>query len=84
MTLAALYIALALIAGSFIVWGVCLRIRDNRAGMHRWVESEWRGSRGVGEGKAYFALVKCRVCGAYAEAGQEFAFGCPGRKGRKR
>jgi len=45
MTLAALYIALALIAGSFVVWGVCLRIRDNRDGKHRWAE-EWSHLRG--------------------------------------
>jgi len=77
MTFMALYVALALIAGSFIVWGACLRIRDNRAGKHRWVESD---SRGVGEGQAYFDLVKCRRCGDYAEAGQGAIYGCKGRK----
>jgi len=30
MTLAALYVALALIAGSFITLGICLRLRRNR------------------------------------------------------
>lgn len=84
MTLAFLYVALALIAGSFITLGVCLRIRDNRAGKHRWVGTVWRGSRGVGEGKTYFDLVKCFRCGAYAEVGRQARYGCPGRKGRKR
>jgi len=35
MTLAALYVALALIAGSLTVLAICLRVRDNRAGKHR-------------------------------------------------
>jgi len=83
MTLAALYVALALIAGSLTVLVICLRVCDNRADKHRWVESGWTGSRGFGEGQVYFDLVKCRKCGAYAEAGQEAIYGCPGRKGRK-
>ena len=71
MTLVALYVALALIAGSLIVLGVCLRIRENRAGKHRWA---WTDD-----------YAQCRRCGEESDNIYRLpTFGCPGRKGKKR